>query len=429
MLGGCHAPGPIAPRGKSGSAPEKAQRNDRVGRQDAAVDLPELSDDVVRLRALHTDDVGTGAPGERSVVSQSRDPETTRWTTVPLAYNPELGGRFLADGARGWADGSTFTFAITDAGSDEFLGSLDLRADLMRTYRVGFGLGPWARGRGLMTRALRLALGWAFAADGLAAEQVTWEAFAGNWASRKAAWRVGFRGFATVRGLSEHRGVVTDGWIATLRPAELGHPEGRWLDVPTLPVTTRDGSAWVLRPWRGPDDEAEVAAALRAAGDAVTHRWLRHLPHPYTESDAREFLASRPEGPATGSTLSWTLGPASGGPGVLSLTAFGFDRPYGNPELGWWADPAARGRGLVSAALRRAVGWLLHEAPVGVRTHRLVAQIDAGNHASARVALAAGFTEFGRGHAEDPDPAGGWSDCRYFELLRADAGSGAVTGG
>lgn len=389
-------------------------------RETAPSPVPDLTDGVVRLRALGEADVGAGARDEWSVVAQCRDPDSIRWTTVPLDYSPAMGEEFLVATRRRWREGTSFTFAIADAGADGFLGSLDLRADLPGTYRIGFGLGPWARGRGLMTRALRLALAWAFAPEELGARQLAWESFVGNWASRKAAWQVGFRGFATVRGLSEQRGAAMDGWIATLRPAELGRPGGRWLTVPTLPVTARDGSAWLLRPWRSPDDDVEVAAVLQAGSDPETQRWLHHLPHPYTETDARDFLATRPEGPATGSALSWTLA-AEGGPGVVSLTAFGFDRSYGNPELGWWSNPAVRGRGLVSAAVRVAAQWLLRDAPEGVRTHRVECAVDVGNEASARVALAAGFTEFGRGHAEDPDPAGGFSDCRYFELLRGPA--------
>jgi hypothetical protein len=39
---------------------------------------------------------------------------------------------------------------------------VDLRFDGIGGAEVGFGLAPWARGKGVMTRALRLALAWGF---------------------------------------------------------------------------------------------------------------------------------------------------------------------------------------------------------------------------------------------------------------------------
>lgn len=395
------------------------------------MECPELTDATVRLRALRPADVGSGAAGERSVVAQGRDPESLRWTTVPAGYTPAMGAEYVAEAARGWAAGTGYVLAVADDDDDSFLGSVGLRPDAPGTYGIGFGLGPWARGRGVATRAVGLLLAWAFAPvpHGLGAKSVQWRANAGNWGSRRVAWKAGFRGYATVRDLLDHRGTPTDGWVATVRAAEAGRPDGRWLDVPVLPVTARDGSAWELRAWR--EDAGDTDAVLRACTDPVTRRWLAHLPDPYTADDAAEFLATRPAGPATGGSISWALAPAGGGPGVggpgvggpgaVSVSVFDLDAPYGSPKFGWWADPAVRGRGLVSAAVRSAADWLLHDAPDGVRTHRVECAVDAGNDASARVALAAGFTEFGRGHAEDPDPAGGWSDCRYLELLRADA--------
>lgn len=392
----------------------------------AGIDPPELSDGVVRLRRLRADDVGTGTAGEHSIVAQCTDPESLRWTTVPADYTPAMGAEWVAEAARGWAAGTSYVRAVADAGTDAFLGSVDLRPGVPGTSEVGFGLGPWARGRGVMTRALALLLGWAFAPapGGLGLGLVRWSANVGNWPSRRAAWKAGFRGFTTVRGLLDHRGVATDGWVATVRADEVGSPDGRWLAVPRLALTARDASAWVLRPWRGPDDADEVAGVVRACTDPDTRRWLWTLPDPYTAEDARAFLRTRPEGPATGEYVGWAVAPAAGGPAVASVSVFRLTEPYGNPELGWWAAPRVRGRGVMSAAVRRVASWVLDEAPDGVRSHRLNVQLDAGNEPSARVALAAGFTEFGRGHAEDPDPAGGWSDCRYFELLRADAARG-----
>ena len=95
---------------------------------------------------------------------------------------------------------------------------MELRFDGLGGAEVGFGLAPWARGRGLMTRALRLALAWGFEVAGL--EVVYWRAQVGNWASRRVAGRCGFRMEGTVRGLLEQRGERRDGWIGSLRRGE-----------------------------------------------------------------------------------------------------------------------------------------------------------------------------------------------------------------
>lgn len=405
----------------------------------AAALVPVLSDGVVTLRALRESDLGTGAPGEHSVLAQARDPEMIRWTTVPTPYTDRDARFFLGLHGQGWLSGGNRGWAVADAATDDFLGSLDLRPRSDDAADVGFGLGSWATGRGVMTRAVLLALGWALDPAGLGVRTVGWQANVGNWRSRRVAWRCGFRGFETVRDLCEQRGRSVDGWIATVRAAEVGVPAGRWLVVPTLPVTARDGSAWELRAWR--TDDAEVEAVRQACSDPLTQHWLTHLAAPYTAESARDFLTTATERAATGEAVSWALapvgdlpvGPVGGGPrgaeggadggsrsgpGMASISLFGLTRPYGTPELGWWAHPSVRGRGVVSGAVRAAVGWATAPAPVGLDRHRLLVSAAAGNTSSIAVARAAGFTEFGRGHAEDVQPDGTYADGVYLEYLR-----------
>lgn len=378
--------------------------------------VPVLSDGVVTLRPLRESDLGTGAPGEHSLMAQATDPEMVRWTTVPTPYADRDARFFLGMHGQGWLSGGNRGWAVADAATDDFLGSIDLRPQSPDAAEIGFGLGGWAAGRGVMTRAVRLALGWAFDRAGLGVRTVGWRAHVGNWGSRRIAWKVGFRGFATVRDLCEQRGESVDGWIATIRADEAGVPEGTWLTVPTLPVTARDGSSWVLRPWR--TDDAEVEAVLEACADPLTQRWLTHLDTPYTRESARAFLAGRAEQAATGEAVAWAVAPVGSGPAGASLSLFGLTRAYGSPELGWWAHPAARGRGVVSAAVRVAAAWAMAPAPDGLGAHRLLVEAAAGNSGSVAVARAAGFTEFGRGHAEDLERDGTHTDCLYLERLR-----------
>jgi RimJ/RimL family protein N-acetyltransferase len=389
--------------------------------------IPVLSDGVVTLRAHTPGDLGTGAAGEHSVRAQAVDPEMVRWTTVPTPYTERDAEFFLSMNAQGWLSGGNRAWAIADAGTDDFLGSIDLRPIADDAAEIGFGLGPWAAGRGVMTRAVALALGWAFDPAGLGVRTVQWQAHVGNWASRRIAWKAGFRGYATVRDLCVQRGRAIDGWIATVRGDEVGQPKGRWLSVPTLPVTARDGSVWVLRPWR--TDDAEVERVRQACSDPQTQRWLTHLETPYTADAARAFVEGAAERAAEGEAYPWALAPADGGPAVASISLFGLTRTYGSPELGWWAHPSIRGRGLVAAAVRAICDFTFGDHPDGPGAHRLLVEAVVGNTASIRVALAAGFTEYGRGHAEDLMADGHYEDCCYFERLRPDVAATLGSGG
>jgi RimJ/RimL family protein N-acetyltransferase len=170
---------------------------------------PELTDgpDLV-LRLPRPEDVA-------DIVAQCRDPEFQRWTTVPVPYNEADADEFLQRVAEGWR---AYVAAFAIAHEGRFAGSVNLRFDGLGGADVGFGLAPWARGKGVMTRAVRLMLTWGFERAGV--EVVHWRAQVGNWPSRRVATRCGFRMDGTVRGLLEHRGERRDGWIGSLRRGE-----------------------------------------------------------------------------------------------------------------------------------------------------------------------------------------------------------------
>lgn len=167
---------------------------------------PRLSNgsDLVLRGLLETD-----APG---IVEQCADPESVRWTTVPVPYGIDEAREFVVHGSQSWASGESALFAIELDG--RFAGSIDLRLEEGAWGEVGFGLAAWARGRHVMRRSLTLVLDWAFGEIGLAG--VTWRAHVGNEASLKTAEACGFRVEGTVRGLCEQRGRRVDAWIGTV---------------------------------------------------------------------------------------------------------------------------------------------------------------------------------------------------------------------
>jgi RimJ/RimL family protein N-acetyltransferase len=151
------------------------------------------------------------------IVTQATDPVMQRWTVVPIPYARSDAEEFLGIVQRGWQDSRTAAFAIEYEG--RFAGTVDLRLQEARWAEVGYGLTPAARGRGVMTRALRRVLEWGFTDLGLAGAH--WRANVGNVASWRVAHACGFRMDGTVRGLLVHRGQRVDGWIGSLLAGEL----------------------------------------------------------------------------------------------------------------------------------------------------------------------------------------------------------------
>jgi RimJ/RimL family protein N-acetyltransferase len=188
------------------------------------VDIPrtaELTDGLVVLRPLTADLVP-------AVTSACQDPEMHRWLSrLPFPYLEEHARSFVQESQAGWANGTGFTFAITDSSSDRFLGVCglhevtDLGAEVGAEAEIGYWIVAAERGRGVMTAAARLACGFAFERLGVA--RLEWRATVGNTGSRRVAERLGFQ----VEGV-RRQGLVrvaarvrTDCWVGALLPGEL----------------------------------------------------------------------------------------------------------------------------------------------------------------------------------------------------------------
>jgi ribosomal-protein-alanine N-acetyltransferase len=146
-----------------------------------------------------------------------------------------------------------------------------------------------------------------------------------------------------------------------------------------------------LRHWR--DDD--VPAIVAACQDPEIPRWT-HVPVPYTEEDARSYLMALPTAMAAGERCSFAL--VAGGDEPVGNV--GFPRvswPDERAEVGYWLAAHARGRGLVTRAVRLISAWGLHE----VGFHRIELMASTENGASLRVAERVGFTREGvlRGYA------------------------------
>ena len=119
---------------------------------------PPLSDGVVTLRPLRADD----AP---AIAAACQDPEIQRWIPIiPVPYTEADARRFILMTLQAWHDGSSYEFAIADATTDDYIGSIGLHlGPNPRRHAVGYLVAPEARGRGVAVRALRLITRWGFA--------------------------------------------------------------------------------------------------------------------------------------------------------------------------------------------------------------------------------------------------------------------------
>ena len=114
------------------------------------------------------------------------------------------------------------------------------RAEL--PWEVGFALHPAARGRGIMSAALRLGARWAFEHG---APSLYWYAARGNLASWRVAHSCGFTHHGTLPQRVPVRHGTADAWCASLLPDDALSPRQPWV-VP--PVVEADGLR--LRPLR-----------------------------------------------------------------------------------------------------------------------------------------------------------------------------------
>jgi RimJ/RimL family protein N-acetyltransferase len=138
----------------------------------------------------------------------------------------------------------------------------------------------------------------------------------------------------------------------------------------------------VLRPLA----DADVPAIARACGDSETARFIPDLPAPYTEADARSFVADARAKWGSGSGYIWAI--TDGGPELLGTLALHLGE---RTAVGYWVAPWARNRGLATAAVQALAGWALGDGGFA----DLELTTDPENAASQRVAEKAGFVRRG----------------------------------
>ena len=174
---------------------------------------------------------------------------------------------------------------------------------------------------------------------------------------------------------------------------------------------TLSGERLELRPWRADDAERVL--------EAMQHPSMREfmpLPDPYDERAAHRWLDRRrvPDD----AHLDRAVLERSSGRVVGSASL----RLAGDPAFGYWIAPDARGHGYAAEAVRVLADWAF-----ALAVPRLLLSCDVRNLASARTALAAGFSFEGiarsafqgGGTDEVPERRG---DSARFARLAKDSG-------
>lgn len=143
-----------------------------------------------------------------------------------------------------------------------------------------------------------------------------------------------------------------------------------------------------LRTW---GKKGDVEAITTACNDRTIAEFLDMIPSPYTEEDAREYIASCRDGWANGTLTNFAITETASGEPVGSIGVRWLDPEQGVAEVGYWVAAGARGKGVCTRALRLVTRWVIEEHGV----ERVQLRADEQNPASRKVAENAGFTQEG----------------------------------
>lgn len=167
----------------------------------------------------------------------------------------------------------------------------------------------------------------------------------------------------------------------------------------------------ILRPLEPAD-----AGTIRAlAGEREVASTTLHIPHPYPEGAAEQFILHTREAAEAG--LGYTYGlvrkPDGGLIGCMGLA--GISSVHRRAELGYWIGRPYWNRGYATEAARRLVQFGFEELGL----NRIWACHMTGNPASGRVMQKAGMT-FEGVHRQDVMKWGRFEDLALYSILHSE---------
>jgi RimJ/RimL family protein N-acetyltransferase/nitrite reductase/ring-hydroxylating ferredoxin subunit len=180
---------------------------------------PPPSDGMVSLRPFRADDAA-------AIAQACQDPQVSRWIPlIPVPYTEADAKRFILLSLQAWSDGSRYEFAIVDAATDRYVGSVGIQpGSNPRRHAIGYMVAPEMRGRGVATRGVKLAVRWAF--ENLEVERLALWTLPGNVPSQRVAEKAGFRWEGIVRNWDSGRdGHPVDVVMFSMTPDDLAEAD------------------------------------------------------------------------------------------------------------------------------------------------------------------------------------------------------------
>ena len=352
-----------------------------------ATTLP-ITFENTRLRPLSELDADAYAAG-------TKDETVRRFGHLPESdYTPESVRRMIRDEvAEGLSSGTLAVLALADAETDRFVGSLVLFDVSSEAAEVGFWIHPDARGAGHARRGLELASRFA-RNSGL--RTLTARTLPENKASQRCLTNAGFR--------EVERAVGT---TPAGQCEELFHYRRDLKPTVQWPLATE---RLRLRPHNA--DDAEWLHELYSQPDVA--RYL--LDEPWTAEVTHDKLTERlAKTDIDGETGALALVIEHDGVPIGDVALWLTDHEHRQGEIGWVLNPAHGGQGFASEAVRAVLALGFDH----YKLHRVTAQMDARNSASAALARRVGF-RLEAHHVQDWFSKGEWTDTLIFARLASE---------
>lgn len=174
-----------------------------------------------------------------------------------------------------------------------------------------------------------------------------------------------------------------------------------------LPITTQRLKLRAHKP-------EDASALLAFYSQPVVARFL--LDEPWTQEDATAKVAERlPKVDLDGPSHALALVIEANGQVIGDVTLWFTDAENRVAEIGWVLDPAYGGHGYAT----EAVAAVLELAFDHYNCRRIVAQMDARNKASAKLAERLGMVKEAH-HRQDWFSKGEWTDTLIYAMLTSD---------